>query len=98
MIGARTFTNKTRTEDIQCVIYARLGFSMELISQRTGLSKGAIGYRMKLFNIKLADYRNGASPVSQRILDVASADSKRLMDQIKVHISRVQLEAGKEES
>ncbi len=89
MIGARTFTNKTRTEDIQCVIFARLGFSMNLISERTGLSKGAISYRLRLLHIKVADYRNGTSPVSQRIIEVATADSKKLMGEIKAHISTV---------
>jgi hypothetical protein len=92
VIGARTFTNKTRTEDIQCVIYARLGFSMNLISERTGLSKGAIGYRLKLLKIKVADYRNGTSPVSQRILDVATSDSRKLMGEIKHHMKQLQLE------
>lgn len=92
MIGARTFTNKTRTEDIQCVIYARLGFSMNLISERTGMGKGAIGYRLKLLGIKIGDYRNGHSPVSQRILEVATSDSKRLMVEIKHHMRQLQLE------
>lgn len=89
MIGERTFTNKARTEDIQCVIFARLGFSMNLISERTGLSKGAISYRLKMLHVKIADYRNGTSPVSQRILEVATADSKRLMGEIKQHITTV---------
>lgn len=92
MIGARTFTNKTRTEDIQCVIYARLGFSMNLISERTGLSKGAISYRLKLLNVKIADYRNGNSQLAGRILDAATADSKLLMGEIKKHMTQLQLE------
>mgnify|MGYP000308251149 CR=1 FL=1 len=89
MIGARTFTNKTRTEDIQCIVLARLGFSTKTIASRTGLSPGAISYRLKLLNVKISDYRNGRSELSQRFIEAASADSARLMDEIKQHISKV---------
>lgn len=89
MIGSRTFTNKTRTEDIQCIIYARLGFGMDLISERTGLGKGAISYRLKLLGVKISDYRKGKTELSQRIIQAATADSRHLMDQIREHINKV---------
>lgn len=86
MIGERTFTNKTRQEDIACIIYGRLGFSLNLIAKRTGLTKHAVSYRLKLLGVKLADYRNGESPLAERILDAATADSRILIDEIRKRI------------
>lgn len=97
MIGSRTFTNKTRSEDIQCIVLARLGFSLKTIALRTGLSTGAVAYRLKLLQVKISDYRNGNSPLSQRIIEVAQADSHLLMDQIRSHINKMLPNAKKEE-
>ena len=86
MIGARTFTNKTRAEDVACIIYGRLGFSLALIAKRTGLTKAAVSYRLKLLNVKLADYRNGESPLAERIIDAANAESLVLIEEIRKRI------------
>ncbi len=86
MIGARTFTNKTRAEDIACIIYGRLGFSLKAIAKRTGLSTGAVSYRLKLLDVKLADYRNGESPLAGLIMDAATADSRMLIAEIQKRI------------
>lgn len=83
MIGARTFTNKTRSEDIACILGARLGFSVDCIAQRNGLTPAQVRYRMKLFGIKLSDYRNGRTPLAERILAAATADSARLLGEIR---------------
>lgn len=88
MIGERTFTNKTRSEDIACIMYAKLGFSINVIARNTGLSKGAISYRMRLLGVKLANYRNGESELAKRCIAAAAADSNRLMDQIRQHINK----------
>lgn len=95
MIGARTFTNKTREEDIQCVVYARMGWSVKTIARRTGLSKGAIAYRLRILNIKIRDWADARSPFSQRMLEGATAESHLIMGEIKKHMSKV-LAAPKE--
>lgn len=86
MIGHRTFTNKTRSEDIQCIIMGRLGFSVLAISERTGLTKHAVNYRLRLLGVKLRDYRNGHSDLSQRIQAAATTDANHIVTEIRKYI------------
>jgi hypothetical protein len=81
-------TPLTTTADIQCLLMARLGQSVESISQTTGLSKSKISYRMKLAGIKLSDYRNGKSPIAQRMIQMAAVESRHQLDYLKVEIRK----------
>lgn len=59
----------TSDEDLQCAILAALGFSTQMIAERTGLTNSQITYRLKKAAIKRADYRNGESAMAQRVLE-----------------------------
>lgn len=68
-------------EDFQCVVLAGLGFSTELISQKTGLSHGQVIYRIKKANVKRSDYRDGGSRIAARVIsgskEYAEAEMQR---------------------
>lgn len=48
----------------QALIFASEGRSDRFIQQRTGLSTGQISYRLKQYEIRRADYRDGTSPMA----------------------------------
>lgn len=78
--------NLLHGEDFHCALLASLGFSTSLIQSRTGLSAGQIAYRLRMGAIKRQDYRNGESPLADRIL----TQSRRVaISAVQSHIRRV---------
>lgn len=73
---------------IMCVTYARLGYSLKLISKRTGLTMGQVNYCLHQWQTRLGDYRNGNTATSKRILEVVDADSMQLMNTIKAELAK----------
>lgn len=59
----------TESEEIEVVVMGELGFSTQAIADETGLSKGQVLYRLRLAQVKRADYRNGKSDTAERVLD-----------------------------
>lgn len=67
-------------DDYHVVLLASMGFTYDVISRQTGLSKGQISYRLKQANqtrkpkdrICAANYRNGRSETSRAVITLAS--------------------------
>lgn len=73
-------------DDFHCALLGSLGFSTRLIHSRTGLSPGQIAYRLRKGAIKRQDYRNGDSPLADRVLSQAR---KVAVTEVQSHIRRV---------
>lgn len=58
-------------KDFACVLLGSLGFSTRLIVAHTALTPAQVGYRLRLGNVRRADYRNGESPVALAMLHKA---------------------------
>lgn len=56
--------------DLQALVYGSLGLSTEFIADRTRLTPSQVLYRLKLQQVRRADYRNGGSPVAGLMLKV----------------------------
>lgn len=83
MSQIKVFLNNTaNSEDIRCVIMARLGFSYKYIAEQTGLSLDQIIYRCKQLGIKVTDYRNGRTELAQRFVQLAQVDAAGIGQQI----------------
>jgi len=80
--------NKLTAEDIQCVIYARLGLSAKLIGKRTGLTTGQVYRKLNFFGVKLFDYRHGRTEFSQRMITAADEHRERLLDDVRVAVAK----------
>lgn len=52
-----------------CLDMAKRGLSVKVIAERTGLSGGQVYYRLKQFDTKLWDYRNGKTPEAIQIIE-----------------------------
>jgi predicted DNA-binding protein YlxM (UPF0122 family) len=101
VIGAVTFSSKARAEDIAVLMYARLGFSLEVIAANTHLSKAAIAYRLKVMRVKIRDYRNGTSPLAQQVIKVAHRESQEIFTALQHQIEQqlhLQLPDGSSQS
>jgi hypothetical protein len=67
-------------DDYHVVLLASMGFTYDVISKQTGLSKGQIAYRLKQANqslkprdrISAQNYRNGRSETSKAVITLAS--------------------------
>jgi hypothetical protein len=66
-----------RDEDHACAFYGAIGMSTKFIAKQTNLSPSQISYRLKKAGLTKAngasrmDYRNGDSPFSMAILNLA---------------------------
>lgn len=79
----KVFLNHTaNSEDIRCVIMARLGFSYKYIAEQTGLNANQISYRMEQLGIRISDYRNGRTELAQRFVKMAQVDAAGIGQQI----------------
>jgi len=76
-------TPLTTISDVQCILLARLGQSVKSIERTTGLSAGRIQYRLKLSGIKLSDYRDGKSPIAERMVKMAMAEGQEQLNALK---------------
>ena len=47
---------------------AEHGFSYELISRKTGLRKGQVGYLLRKEKVELSDYRLGKNDTGKRVI------------------------------
>lgn len=54
--------------DFACIMYARLGFGMDLIMRLTKLTKGQVRGRLKKYGVNIGEYRRGESDVAQEVL------------------------------
>ena len=75
-------------DDYHVVILAAVGMNYSVISRQTGLSHGQISYRLSKANkhrkpadkINAYNYRNGISPSSQAVIELASRRVSRLVN------------------
>lgn len=51
--------------DFQCIVYGAMGFSARHIGKKLGFSSSQVYYRMKKAHLRIRDYRNGESPLSE---------------------------------
>jgi hypothetical protein len=65
--------------DLKAAVLASLGFSSDYISQVTGLSKGQVGYRLRLAQVKRADYRNGRTPLVDLTLRIIMPKARAIV-------------------
>jgi hypothetical protein len=79
---------RTTKHDVECVILARLGFPYKTIAKCVNLSKGQVGYRLKIAGVSPLDYRRGESELAQRVMAIASEDSKKFFDTMASTIRR----------
>lgn len=81
-------TNRTTVADIQCVLLG-LGFSYTLIRQRTGLTNGQIALRLKQTKSQVKLYRLGESRIAERVIEASTADTKRLLNEIRAEMKQL---------
>lgn len=80
---------QNNTQDHLCVILALRGRSNRAIIQKTGLSPGQIHYRLKLFDVKRMEYRDGTSPFAVKIDKVTEElAEKALLDHLRTHVGK----------
>jgi hypothetical protein len=62
-----------KNENYHVLRLVKYGFSTKAIARRTGLSASQISYRVRLFNLQgmRAQYRNGDTLISQKVMDNA---------------------------
>lgn len=87
-------SKRTRSEDVECIILAKLGFSRKCIAARTGLSEGQISTRIKIAGVRLADYRNGETHLANSVIEAAHQDSTVYFNEVKQQIQQL-LKNGK---
>ncbi len=69
--------------DFACLWLGALGFSDDLIAERTGLRKGQIHYRLRKLGITRSAYRNGHSREAKLVIDnVRTAVERWLRQQV----------------
>lgn len=77
-MGSKTKPRKVNwmdSDQLMCAYLASLGMSTKKIMEETGLSNCQITYRLKIADIKRADYRNGESEMAKRIIErMATSD------------------------
>lgn len=67
---------------LMVVLLGSEGQSTKSISSYTGLSKSQVLYRLKLENVKRADYRNGTSAVARALIRHTQAVANQRLRQI----------------
>lgn len=82
-------TKRTTVQDIQCVLLGRLGFSYTLIRKRTGLTNGQIALRLKQTKSQVKLYRLGESRIAERVIEASTADTKRLLNEIRAEMKQL---------
>lgn len=82
-------TKRTTSADVECVILGRLGFSYDVISRRTGLSKGQIGLRLKQTNSQLRRYRNGESHLAQNVIQASIEDTRDWVAKLRAEVKKL---------
>lgn len=73
--------------DHWCIILALRGRSNKSIIRETGLSPGQISYRLKKFEVKRMEYRDGTSAFAKQVDKVTDKlAEKALLDHIRHHM------------
>lgn len=54
--------------DLQCAYLGTAGFSATLIALKTGLSKAAVYYRLRMVGVRIRDYREGRNAIAQYVI------------------------------
>lgn len=67
--------------DFTAALLASYGFSSNFISARTGLTKSQVSYRLKRFDLKLRDYRQGESLGAQATIRNSQREIGRAMSE-----------------
>jgi AcrR family transcriptional regulator len=67
MSAVITFNRRT-SADYTTAVLGSLGFSAAHIAEETGLTTGQVYYRLRKLDLRLRDYRNGASPIARRVV------------------------------
>lgn len=75
-------------DDIMVRDMVECGFGYDYMSKVTGLSKGQIGYRLKMLGMSPKDWRNGQSILAQKVTNLISEDSKRYFETMVSNIRR----------
>lgn len=76
-------------EDFNCVLLAKLGYSVKTIARATKMTQGKVIYRLNKYKTKVTDYRNGKGAYSEMVLHrVTRMGAKMLTNDLR------QLEAG----
>lgn len=76
-------------DDRMCLLLAMKGRSNQNIRQETDLSDGQISYRLRSYEIKRVDYRDGVSPLAKAVDKVASGIADRQLNQhLKTHMGK----------
>jgi hypothetical protein len=74
--------------DVQCRDLCEGGFGYDRISKETGLTKGQVGYRLKMLGISPMDYRRGTSELAKKIIKLISEDKQRYFDMMVSNVRR----------
>lgn len=69
-----------------------LGFTWGTIEQRTGLTKGQVGRRLKIAGISTRDYRTGQSDLARKVMDLAHQDSREYFNTMVSKVRRYLIE------
>lgn len=80
---------KVTRSDIKCLLLAKAGISVKKISEACNISIGQVKYRLRIAEIKLADYRNGKSDTGQRVIDAIDISSNNYIRELKDEIVKV---------
>lgn len=76
-------------DDHACVLLAMRGRSNKAIYAKTGLSNGQISYRLKKFEIRRMDYRDGVSAFANQVDKMTETLAEAsLLKYLKTHIGK----------
>ncbi len=76
---ARMKIDYSDTQNPMACKLAALGFSCSLIRQKTGLSNGQVGYRLRLTELQVTKYRAGESPIARKVLAATKIEIARYL-------------------
>lgn len=65
---AKTANPLTDANNFMVALYGDSGMSSRFIQEKTGLTKSQVLYRLKAYDIKLSNYRNGNSLIARAVL------------------------------
>ncbi len=68
----------SRRENLEMITMANAGMTIKTIARKTHLTQSQVKYRLKVFNIRTTDFRNGHGPFAQMFFE-------RLADEVTLH-------------
>lgn len=77
------FSAKASRADVYAVLMARMGFSYQLIRERTGLTINQVKHRIVRTGSHVGAYRRGESEISKRVIDATQGQTRDLVKMIK---------------